>query len=143
MLGEFIAYRIVDRPCLLRMLSRFRHLRIPPGIRYWLRRTLCWNLHVRAYQSWRAAGLPWPKLDRCQAVLFVAKGESRRGLPDLGWQAGCSQLRVESVEGRHDTMLSKRGPGSLHQMLPEMFANSRREAIPLQRHTEISLARSA
>jgi hypothetical protein len=73
-----------------------------------------------------------PKLSGCKVVLFAATGENRQGTPDLGWLSRCTQVLIEKVDGRHDTMLSKRGPGSLHQKLPQVLTDLPDERVSMQ-----------
>ncbi len=123
MLGEFIAYRILERPRLLRLLARFRPLRLPPGLRYWLGQTLRWNLHIRMVHSSRAAKYAAAgRLEGVSAILFQTDRQESPNAAGLGWQAWCAALRVEEIAGDHTSMLNARGPNSLYERLPAILA---------------------
>jgi amino acid adenylation domain-containing protein len=123
MLGEVIGYRLAHRPALLRVLAKFRHLRLPSALRYWLRLFLCGELQIRMVDSWKMQWGAGPQpLDCRKVVLFQAAEDQPDTPPGLGWAALCGALETEKIEGDHMSLLNKRDPNSLHSKLPKVLA---------------------
>jgi amino acid adenylation domain-containing protein len=120
--GEVVAYRLVDRPRLLRVLMRFRGCRLPSGLRFRVHVALAGELQTRIVRAWFENG-PKPVLSLTRVVLFRARRRPACEAGDADLRTRCALYEVIDVEGDHRSLLDARGDGSLRARLPAAFAD--------------------
>ncbi|WP_428394965.1 non-ribosomal peptide synthetase [Lichenicoccus sp.] len=135
MLAEVIAYRLVGRPALLRVVASLRAVRLPSRFRFSLHLSLTSVLQARLARGWQE-GAP---LDCRRIILFrAAEAEDDHAPPGLGWPERCTRLEVEQVAGGHLSLLSKRGPNSLHDKVAALLAEQIEATATSHHHTASS-----
>jgi thioesterase domain-containing protein len=131
--GDYIGCRLALATGAIRAAARVRFLPLPSGLRFRIRFSLCSQLQLPLVRTWLVEEDAYSlRLDHTPVVLICAASE--RGQNDaaatLGWEVRCTDLKVEWVDGDHNSMLCHRGKNSLYAQLIQALTLLQKFGLP-------------
>jgi thioesterase domain-containing protein len=105
-LARFIIRRLISPRWapLLRLVARFRHVRLPGDLGFYLHSQLRMTLLTGLVTAWHQQTTAPAQLLPTRVVLFRAEGHPENVPDDHGWREFCADLTIVPVTGDHRSM---------------------------------------